>query len=306
MADTKISGLSSAGALGGTEEVPIVQSSSTVKTTVQDIANLASSSNLGNADLTSTAATRKFTLAGSASTDNLTIERGDGTDIVQFKGNLQVLWGGVSFKQGSTGNYDWTLGGDLSSDSLTIQNASGTDIAEFRGDQATQLSGIVGIGAAPNTNQPLYAYSNTHSRTAYFLNQTANGAAFYALASINNNSFALKAFATGAGGTGVRYAADLDASGGSTNYALYVRGGDIWLGDTTNGHKIGTATTQKFAFWGSTPVVQQNTTGTTTGFTAGVGTGVNDDSTFTGNTGSTAYTIGDLVNILKTIGLIAS
>jgi len=41
MADKKISGLTSAGALSGTEPVPIVQGGVTVKTTVQDIADLA-------------------------------------------------------------------------------------------------------------------------------------------------------------------------------------------------------------------------------------------------------------------------
>lgn len=41
MADTKISALTAAGALAGTEAVPIVQGGATVKTTVQTIANLA-------------------------------------------------------------------------------------------------------------------------------------------------------------------------------------------------------------------------------------------------------------------------
>lgn len=41
MASVKISQLASAAALTGTEEVPVVQGSATVKTTVQDIANLA-------------------------------------------------------------------------------------------------------------------------------------------------------------------------------------------------------------------------------------------------------------------------
>jgi hypothetical protein len=44
------------------------------------------------------------------------------------------------------------------------------------------------------------------------------------------------------------------------------------------------------------------TTGTVTGFTAGAGTAVLDDSTFTGDIGTTAYTIGDIVRYLKTSG----
>ena len=59
-------------------------------------------------------------------------------------------------------------------------------------------------------------------------------------------------------------------------------------------------------FYNGTPVTQYATTGTLTGFTAGVGTGVNNESTFTGDTGSTAYTISDLVRALKLVNLIAS
>ena len=40
MANTKISELSNAGALNGTEVLPIVQGNATVKTTTQNIANL--------------------------------------------------------------------------------------------------------------------------------------------------------------------------------------------------------------------------------------------------------------------------
>lgn len=75
---------------------------------------------------------------------------------------------------------------------------------------------------------------------------------------------------------------------------------------TTTGTKFGTTTSQKIGFYNSTPVVQPAGTGVTTGFTAGAGAAVLDDSTFTGNTGSAAYTIGDIVKALKDLGLLAA
>lgn len=59
-------------------------------------------------------------------------------------------------------------------------------------------------------------------------------------------------------------------------------------------------------FYGATAVVKPATTGTTTGFTAGTGTGVKDDSTFTGGTGATAYRISDIVLALKQLGLLTA
>ena len=74
-----------------------------------------------------------------------------------------------------------------------------------------------------------------------------------------------------------------------------------------DGMVVGRSSSHKISFYNATPVVQYSTTGTTTGFTAGSGTNwAQDDSTYTGNTGSTAYTVGDIVRALKTAGLIAS
>lgn len=74
----------------------------------------------------------------------------------------------------------------------------------------------------------------------------------------------------------------------------------------TNGVQQGHVATNKYGFYGTTPVVQPSTTGTTTGFTAGSGTTVVSGSTFTGNTGSSAYTIGDVVLALKQLGILAA
>jgi hypothetical protein len=58
--------------------------------------------------------------------------------------------------------------------------------------------------------------------------------------------------------------------------------------------------------FGADPVDQQDTEGTVTGFTAGSGTAVLDDSTFTGDIGTSAYTIGDIVLALKNVGILAA
>ena len=69
--------------------------------------------------------------------------------------------------------------------------------------------------------------------------------------------------------------------------------------NTTTGTKIGTATSQKLAFWNATPVVQP-TTGISAGAFVANTSGITDDSaTFDG------YTIGQVVAALRQIGVLA-
>lgn len=84
------------------------------------------------------------------------------------------------------------------------------------------------------------------------------------------------------------------ATGNATFEAAISITGDI----DHNGSNVG--------LYGAAPVARYNTTGTSTGFAAGAGTTVTHLSTFTGNTGATAYTIGDIVRALKLIGAITS
>jgi hypothetical protein len=98
----------------------------------------------------------------------------------------------------------------------------------------------------------------------------------------------------------------ISTSGGS--FAQWYNGGANKIMELTKDGELD-LTKAAGALWvNGTKVVgaQQSSTGETTGFTAGVGTGVNDGSTFTGNTGTKAYTIGDIVKHLKTHGLLAS
>jgi hypothetical protein len=64
-------------------------------------------------------------------------------------------------------------------------------------------------------------------------------------------------------------------------------------------------TTGNVGFFDTTPVAQQSTTGTVLGGSSGSGGTVRVGSTFTGNSGSTAYMIGDIVLALKNLGLLA-
>jgi hypothetical protein len=81
----------------------------------------------------------------------------------------------------------------------------------------------------------------------------------------------------------------------------------LTLADTVNfefntgtGTKIGTATSQKLAFWNATPIVQPTTGIAEASFVAnGGGVTVTDDSTFDG------YTIQQVVKALRDTGLLA-
>lgn len=82
---------------------------------------------------------------------------------------------------------------------------------------------------------------------------------------------------------------------------------DALANTNPDGTIIGDAADMPIAFHGSTAVVQYSGSSvTTTGFTAGSSVAVQSVSTFTGGTGSTAYTISDIVKALKQKGLIAS
>lgn len=85
----------------------------------------------------------------------------------------------------------------------------------------------------------------------------------------------------------------------ATLIAAIIKGG-------TTGIDIGSANTDKVGLYGVTPVVQPATTGTVAGFTQGTGTIAMSSSTYTGNIGSSAFTVGDIVNALKKIGIMAA
>jgi hypothetical protein len=82
-------------------------------------------------------------------------------------------------------------------------------------------------------------------------------------------------------------------------------GKDIQTGATT-GSKLAATSSQKLGFWGAAPIIQPHTSGITAGHTAGTGAAVTADSTFTGNYGSTPYTLNDIISNLKQAGILKS
>lgn len=79
---------------------------------------------------------------------------------------------------------------------------------------------------------------------------------------------------------------------------------DVYI-NKGRGITIGTATTQKLAFFGATPVVQQSASGATLGMTTPGGATVQEANTFIGSSGSSRYTIHGIVEALKQVGILA-
>lgn len=59
-------------------------------------------------------------------------------------------------------------------------------------------------------------------------------------------------------------------------------------------------------FFGATPVAAQSATATSGTFTANAGTAAVSGSSWTGNTGSKAYTVHDIVSALKKYGMLGA
>lgn len=90
----------------------------------------------------------------------------------------------------------------------------------------------------------------------------------------------------------------------STNPGPAVTTGNDYLGGGTP-YRIGTSATDLVGAYGVTPVVQPAGTGNTHTVAAGATTAVYTNTTFDGSTGSTAYTVGDIVKALKSLGFLA-
>lgn len=152
---------------------------------------------------------------------------------------------------------------------LTIASDAGSSIAELRTD-ALAAGGAIRIRTA---NSPIEIWTTEVKR-------------WETLASSN----------TIQGNEG------LTIEGGSGVHTLTLIGG----AGVASTLRLGLVAGNLIGFHGTAAVAQHSTTGQTAGFTQNTLTAVLDGSTFTGGTGATAYTIGDVVRALKLKGLMAA
>jgi hypothetical protein len=162
MADLKISALTSAGALAGTEPLPIVQGGTTKKTTAQDIANLKATPNL-----------QQVTTAGFTTTTK--IESSDGA------GNATTLNNGVI--DIATGDETVTIEASLVTTAYTVQlpdKLSGTETFAMLSDIVA--GGVASVSAGTNisvtgtaTNPIINSLADRYKTSSLTSNTIGNG-----------------------------------------------------------------------------------------------------------------------------------
>ena len=163
MSDKKISQLSNAAALTGTEVAPIVQSGSTVKATAQNIANLAIPSQTGN--------NGKYLTTNGTSISWGTVSAGTPTAIykVTTNGSGAVTATAIQTISGFTPSFSISAGGILIN-SASLVATSATFGSPTRNSADARTLTLVQVGAPLNFVW-LYCYDDTGAQV--FLNSTA-------------------------------------------------------------------------------------------------------------------------------------
>lgn len=233
----------------------------------------------------------------------------NGTEKAYIDKDGDAVFGPTTNYQVIADNGTLTARGIVSQQSAQLANLSTNNIATISGD-FLELTGNENGGGDRAAMLRLYdIYSSTPGRVLLGYDADARGDV-----DVGSNPIEIYGMdanvsaSTNLDGQGVEIIAG-DGSSGSAGDAdggnVTLSGGQEYGTGSPGSVIIQTAAADPIGFFGATPVVQQAGTGETTGFTAGAGTGVNDDSTFTGNVGSTAYRISDVVKALKNLGLLA-
>lgn len=149
---------------------------------------------------------------------------------------------------------------------------------------------IAGTNGMTNTGGALFVYAGNANDFVQRIYNTA-GTAIYNFRTTSNGSY--MEFCNSAG------TPQVTIKGQWSDALTFGAGRDIYF-DTGTGTKIGAATNQKLAFWNKTPIVQPTTAIASATFNpVSGGNSIDTNDTFDG------YTIGQVVQALRNIGLLA-
>ncbi len=208
-----------------------------------------------------------------------------------FTGNNSIDGGGFSFDMSNVNGYTFT-----STDDIQFQPTTNISCAVPGSYQIILNSISSGIGLDISSTSTAAA-----SNTQTLLKSKLSGAN-----ATGSQSTYAGWFENIHTGSGTNVAAYITASGGTTNYSIYLAAGHVGVSDGINfliangtGTKFGTGTGEKMGWYNATPIVQITTAVAGATFVANAGTAVNDASTFDG------YTMKQVVKALRNYGFLA-
>lgn len=197
-------------------------------------------------------------------------------------------------------------------DALTLQHTP-TGNGGWSGTQIFRMDGT-GLTISTAGADAGYGHANI------VVSATGNNEAGIKINNTANDGYAYNIFATGSSsGLGNHKFVIGDINGFTHRFVIDSATGNTGIGTSTPSAKLDingdikvegdaniAGSSNKIGFYGATAVAKQTQSGNTATGSAGSTTNVFTNTTFTGGVGATAYTIGDIVKILKNLGLITS
>jgi hypothetical protein len=200
---------------------------------------------------------------------------------------------GIGATPASTVRLDVRAQGALSTDiALRVRNSADTaNLFDVQGNGIANVKTrfICGSQGMTDTGGALFVYAGN---SADFMSRWFNtaGAGVVSIRTVSNGGQITISSSTGVAGV------TLD---GQNSNALTLGAGRHIVFDTGTGTKIGTATTEKFAFWNKTPIVQPTTAVAAATLVSNLGTPLTSTDTFDG------YTIQQFMRAVRNTGLLA-
>ena len=182
-----------------------------------------------------------------------------------WKNNNQLIVESASTPVGGY-NFEFKGFGTTSSDNiLLVEDNIGNDIIWMKGDRSVSVpSGFLGVGTtavgAGFGGHRVNVQGGAGGNAINIFNPAINKSCVYSSmgASGSGSSYGFFAQSTNVSGTTIKTGFNADIQGGLENNALSITNGDIKFNSVGGaGSKIGVSDSDKFAFWGSTPLVQQ-------------------------------------------------